>query len=341
MTPDDIVAALARHGTRIAIDEGRVCLIFGADNAPPDDLIQAAGEATAALWEIAEAQENREAEEAENDEAPLPAALPPTAATTRPPANEAKVALRVIAEVPFAAPLPAAIAGNAPELRLQSWGVAREDVRQLVQRLHAVGADAGKIIMGISAAYARSERLPRLMKKLLRMELERARRDQFLAGLGDGPKTQTELAALAGVTCDVASKLLARMLRDGEIVKTAYGTYALPQQTETAYTPTNAAIINAFLALPDFRGDIAQLVDGTGRDRIPVYDNAKRMAAKGGHLVRLTRGHGVKAVFELSPETLRKIERREPIRLGHKLVFFEPPISSVSAERPAAAESCI
>jgi hypothetical protein len=216
---------------------------------------------------------------------------------------------------------------------LQAWGASPEDALELVARLIAAGgplaqrADAGEIINNITnASYPKRDKLNRLTNKLLRMEHERARRDTILAGLGDGPKTLAQLAAIAGMTLDVASKLLSRMLREGEIIKTGHGTYTLPERSsETAYTPTDAAIINALLALPDFRGNIGQLIEGTGRDRIPVYDNAKRMSAPGGHLVRLTRGHGVKGVFELSTETLNKIRRGEPIRLGHKFVLFELP----------------
>jgi hypothetical protein len=36
------------------------------------------------------------------------------------------------------------------------------------------------------------------------MEHERARRDAILAGLGAGPKTQAQLAEIAGVTRDTA-----------------------------------------------------------------------------------------------------------------------------------------
>jgi hypothetical protein len=233
--------------------------------------------------------------------------------------------LRVIAMTPIGA--PPAVVGEALELVLQAWGATPEHARQLVQRLLAQRADAGKIITGFAnASYPKRDKLERLTNKLLRMEQERARRVTILAGLGDGQKTQAQLAATAGMTVDVASKLLARMLREGEIIKTGHGTYMLPQQSSpTAYMPTDAAIINALLALPDFRGNIGQLIEGTGRDRIPIYDNAKRMSAMGGHLVRLTRGHGVKAVFELSTKTLGNIRRGEPIRLGHKLLIFELP----------------
>jgi hypothetical protein len=51
MTPAEIVAALVRHGTRIAVEGERVRLVFNG-NAPPDDLVRAAREAKAALREI-------------------------------------------------------------------------------------------------------------------------------------------------------------------------------------------------------------------------------------------------------------------------------------------------
>jgi hypothetical protein len=51
MTPADIVTALARHGTRIAVEGERVRLIFNG-RAPPDDLVQAAREVKAVLREI-------------------------------------------------------------------------------------------------------------------------------------------------------------------------------------------------------------------------------------------------------------------------------------------------
>jgi hypothetical protein len=243
--------------------------------------------------------------------------------------------LRVVAATPIGA--PPAVVSKAPELLLQAWGAAPEDGRQLLQRLLALRADPEKIITSFAnASYPKRDKLNRLTNKLLKMEHERARRAAILAGLGDGPNTQSELAAMAGMTLDVASKVLARMLRDVEITKTGHGIYTLPQQnSETAYMPTDAAIINALLALPDFRGNVGQLIEGTGIYRIRVYDNAKRMSARGGHLVRLTRGRGVKAVFELSTETIGKIRRGEPIRLGHKLLIFELP----PARYPAHMES--
>jgi hypothetical protein len=51
MTPAEIVTALVRHGTRIAVEGERVRLVFNG-NAPPDDLVQAAREAKAALREM-------------------------------------------------------------------------------------------------------------------------------------------------------------------------------------------------------------------------------------------------------------------------------------------------
>jgi hypothetical protein len=53
MTPAEIVTALVRHGTRIAVEGERVRLVFNG-SAPPDDLIRAAREAKAALREIVE-----------------------------------------------------------------------------------------------------------------------------------------------------------------------------------------------------------------------------------------------------------------------------------------------
>ena len=53
MTPAEIVTALVRHGTRIAVEGERVRLVFNG-NAPPDDLVRAAREAKAALREIVE-----------------------------------------------------------------------------------------------------------------------------------------------------------------------------------------------------------------------------------------------------------------------------------------------
>jgi phage N-6-adenine-methyltransferase len=51
MTPAEIVTALVRHGTRIAVDGERVRLVFNG-NTPPDDLVRAARNAKAALREI-------------------------------------------------------------------------------------------------------------------------------------------------------------------------------------------------------------------------------------------------------------------------------------------------
>jgi hypothetical protein len=52
MTAAQILAALADHGVRIVVDGDRVRLIFRDDNAPPDELIEAARGAKAALREI-------------------------------------------------------------------------------------------------------------------------------------------------------------------------------------------------------------------------------------------------------------------------------------------------
>jgi hypothetical protein len=63
MTPAEIVTALVRHGTRIAVEGERVRLVFNG-SAPPDDLIRAAREAKAALREIVESEAPREWAEA-------------------------------------------------------------------------------------------------------------------------------------------------------------------------------------------------------------------------------------------------------------------------------------
>jgi hypothetical protein len=59
MTPAEIVTALVRHGTRIAVEGERVRLVFNG-SAPPDDLIRGAREAKAALREIVESGAPRE-----------------------------------------------------------------------------------------------------------------------------------------------------------------------------------------------------------------------------------------------------------------------------------------
>jgi hypothetical protein len=59
MTPAEIVTALVRHGTRIAVDGERVRLVFNG-SAPPEDLIRAALEAKAALRQIVESGVPRE-----------------------------------------------------------------------------------------------------------------------------------------------------------------------------------------------------------------------------------------------------------------------------------------
>jgi hypothetical protein len=59
MTPAEIVTALVRHGTRIAVEGERVRLVFHGCG-PPDDLIRAAREAKAALREIVESGAPRE-----------------------------------------------------------------------------------------------------------------------------------------------------------------------------------------------------------------------------------------------------------------------------------------
>jgi hypothetical protein len=53
LTPAEIVTALARHGTRVAVVGESVRLVFNAGSAPPCELIHAAREAKAALREIA------------------------------------------------------------------------------------------------------------------------------------------------------------------------------------------------------------------------------------------------------------------------------------------------
>jgi hypothetical protein len=63
MTPAEIVTALVRHGTRIAVEGERVRLVFNG-SAPPEDLIRAAREAKAALREIVESGAPREWAEA-------------------------------------------------------------------------------------------------------------------------------------------------------------------------------------------------------------------------------------------------------------------------------------
>jgi hypothetical protein len=49
LTPTEILAALARHGTRVVVDGERVRLIHDLGNAPPVELVNAAREAKPAL----------------------------------------------------------------------------------------------------------------------------------------------------------------------------------------------------------------------------------------------------------------------------------------------------
>jgi hypothetical protein len=69
MTPAEIVTALVRHGTRIAVEGERVRLVFHGCG-PPDDLIRVAREAKAALREIIAAPSPKPA--GAPDIAPLP-----------------------------------------------------------------------------------------------------------------------------------------------------------------------------------------------------------------------------------------------------------------------------
>jgi hypothetical protein len=69
MTSAEIVTALVRHGTRIAVEGERVLLVFHGCR-PPDDLIRAAREAKAALREIIAAPSPKPA--GAPDIAPLP-----------------------------------------------------------------------------------------------------------------------------------------------------------------------------------------------------------------------------------------------------------------------------
>jgi hypothetical protein len=295
VTPDQIVKALAQHDTRIGIDEGRFCLICASGMRPPDELIQAAREAQAALQEIAEAARD--------------------AAITAP------IRLDWIR-------------------LLQNLGASLEDAPKLVSRVYESAGlpgspqreRVGEIIADIANLHLSNQiKLTLLTNKIHKMEEERAGRDAILGALRDGSLRRAQVIKAVGGTRDIVTRRLERMLRDGEIVQPSHGTYALPQHVTTPYTPTDKAIIKAFLTLPDRRGTIPQLMAITHRERIPIYDNAKRMA-KEGLLNRLTSGHGVVAVFELSQAVFLQIERGEPIRLGSEFVSFElPPPSAVSA----------
>jgi len=247
-------------------------------------------------------------------------------------------------------PVAALEASTGPSiLRLQLLGSSPEKAQELVSRLQAASGLAGsvhrgrvgEIIADIANLHCSNKyKLTLITNKIRKMERERARRDAIIAALVDGPKDRGRVIEVVGETRDVTWRVMQRMLREGEIVQLEHGTYGLPEHSaaEAAYVTTDVAIINALLTTG--RGTVAKLTAATGKGRVAVYDNLKRMAKDGGPLVQLTRGHGVKAIFELSPETLHKIERGEPIRLGHKLLCFElPPTSLKSAQRPTSVES--
>jgi hypothetical protein len=237
-----------------------------------------------------------------------------------------------VSHSPAAAP-PLAASTGPWILRLQLLGASPERARELVSRLRATWPPGsphldrvGEVIADIANLHCSNHyKLVLLTNKIGRMEQERAGRDAILGALSE-PRTRAQVIEIVGKGRDVVWKMMKRMLRDGEIVQLAHGTYGLPgHRSEKPYVTTDVAIINALLTMG--RGTVAKLIAATGKSGVAVYDNCKRMAKDGGPLVRLTRGHGVEAVFEPSPDTLRNIGCGEPIRLGHKLLAFDlPPV---------------
>jgi hypothetical protein len=230
------------------------------------------------------------------------------------------------------------------ELLIQKWGGSIKEAAEVVNSLcDAAGAPGtwrrdhvGELFTKMQAQHRwngrrKIEWLVYVADKMQRLPmwwpasrpdlaaLGREGRDAILRVMKRRPKghwPKAELQRATGKSEAAISSLVLSMCAAGEIDRVAPGVFALPRSGVRRYVPVSVAIINALLEAADHQAMAMQLAATIGVTRNAVNSAANRMV-EAGLLVRPKRG-----VFALSPETLRKIERGDVLRVGKKMLVL-------------------
>jgi hypothetical protein len=139
----------------------------------------------------------------------------------------------------------------------------------------------------------------------------------ILRALARGPMTKAKLERVTGLSAAAISSRLLAMKKVGKVICIRPGVYALPQSGAARHVPACEAIIAALWWAPGHQATANILADETGLTRNAIDSSANRMIDTS-TLVRPKRG-----VFALSLDTLTKIQRREPIRVGHSVFILD------------------
>jgi biotin operon repressor len=297
VSPTEILAALARHGTRVMVDGERVRLIHDLGNAPPAELVNAAREAKAALRQLLDRP-------ASSEEAPEQTA-------------------------------------RWTQLVLQ-WGASINEGVAVVQRVCAAAGPLGYWRRAhVGTLFAKMEdrhcwpgrrKIEQLKVVADKMKADQmywpaSRPDKTAAGrdndeillraLARGQRSVAQLVRMTGLSKNAVSSRLQILKKAGKVICVNPAVFALPESGAARHVPACEAIIATLSWAPGHQATANVLADETGLTRNAIDSSANRMIDTG-TLVRPKRG-----VFALSPETLRKIQRREPIRIGHSVFILD------------------
>jgi len=138
-----------------------------------------------------------------------------------------------------------------------------------------------------------------------------------LRALAGGQRSKAKLERMTGLSKHAISTRLLLLKKAGKVVCVNPGVFALPESGATRHVPACEAIIAALWWAPGHQATANNLAVETCLTRNAIDSSANRMLNTGA-LVRLKRG-----VFALSPDTLRRIRRREPIRIGHSIFILD------------------
>jgi hypothetical protein len=139
----------------------------------------------------------------------------------------------------------------------------------------------------------------------------------ILRALARGPASKAKLERVTGLSAAALSCRLLAMKKVGKVICIRPGVYVLPQSGAPRHVPASEAIIAALWWAPGHQATANELANDTGLTRNAIDSSANRMIDTGA-LVRPRRG-----VFALSPDTVRKIQRREPIHVGHSVFILD------------------
>jgi hypothetical protein len=310
VTPTEIIAALARHGTRVAVDGDRVRLIHDLGNPPPTDLVDAAREVKAALRQIIVAPEVR----------PNPPAGPeylpePTTRWTQLVlqwGGSINEGVAVVQRVCASAGLPGTWRRGLVGHLFAKIDEYRWNGRRKIEHLKLI-ADR----MKVDPMYFPGSR----------PDVIAAGRDNdeiVLRALTGGQRSKAKLERMTGLSKHAISTRLLLLKKAGKVVCVHPGVYVLPECGAARHVPACEAIIAVLWWAPSHQATANKLAAETCLTRNAIDSSANRMLNTGA-LVRPKRG-----VFALSSDTLRKIQRREPIRIGHSVFILDPASQQVA-----------